>query len=381
MECSTRNLRENEGWTGLLMDGGNENPLINLHQEFFTAENIVGLFAQYSVPRHFDHLTVDIDQNTFWVLHSVLLAGYRPRSLVVEINRNFHPLDSFVVPYNSTRMWDSTNAFGASVGAYAKLLSDFGYQIIAVDQDQINLYAVDSAEIGAEPVLTMAEVVTGVRGVDLCSSLHTCTGLPTLYLQVPDDVSLARPRQEWYTSLPVWSLACSSWDGLKVMFTGVQMEAPANATEASVGALEPAPLQPLAQPHSNLSSPCGTVEQMNSFGRPVSTPSTPRTAPTPAPIDSAVVAAPGAAPVAASTVAPVQAPVAAISAAPVAAPIAASIVATGAAPIAASGAAPVTVSGAAPVEDPVAVPVTQSEPAILVSVPAPPVSQESTPGS
>jgi hypothetical protein len=153
-ECTTRNLRENEGWTGLLMDGSNANDAINLRQEFFTAENIVDHFEKYSVPHHFDHLTVcsghslrladfnvvtlsrvvgaqiDIDQNTFWVLHSVLLAGFRPRTIVAEINRNFHPLDSFTVPYYPSKMWDATNAFGGSVGAFDKLFSDFGYHLI-----------------------------------------------------------------------------------------------------------------------------------------------------------------------------------------------------------------------------------------------------------
>ena len=100
MECTTRNLRENFGWSGLLMDGSNQNDAINLQQEFFMAENVADHFAKYSVPRHFDHLTLDIDQNTFWVLHSILLAGFRPRSMVVEINRNFHPMDLFVVPYD-----------------------------------------------------------------------------------------------------------------------------------------------------------------------------------------------------------------------------------------------------------------------------------------
>jgi hypothetical protein len=45
-------------------NGGFENPRINLRNEYFTAENIVGLFEKYSVPMRFDHLTLDIDLNT-----------------------------------------------------------------------------------------------------------------------------------------------------------------------------------------------------------------------------------------------------------------------------------------------------------------------------
>ena len=42
-----------------------ENDAINLRQECNTAETIADHNATYSVPRHFDHLTIDIRQNTF----------------------------------------------------------------------------------------------------------------------------------------------------------------------------------------------------------------------------------------------------------------------------------------------------------------------------
>jgi hypothetical protein len=262
-ECTTRNLRENEGWTGLMMDGGNQNDTINLQKEFFTAENIADLFGKYSVARHFDHLTIDIDQNTFWVLHSVLIAGFRPRSITAEINRNLYLLDSFTVPYNPQKMWDYTNAFGASVGAFDKLFAAFGYQTIAVDQDQINIYAVDSAEIGAARLFSLEEVAAGVKRV-LCTQLHPCPPEPTVYMEVPGNVSLARPREEWYASLPLWSLACSGKiNGLPVLFTGMRMDTPEGATEEAILKLPPVPTVPLPKELSD-ATPCGTVSTINS---------------------------------------------------------------------------------------------------------------------
>lgn len=36
-ECTTRHLREKKGWKGLLMDGGFNNPAINLRREMITS--------------------------------------------------------------------------------------------------------------------------------------------------------------------------------------------------------------------------------------------------------------------------------------------------------------------------------------------------------
>jgi hypothetical protein len=55
------------------------------------SENIVDLFKKYNVSHPvFDHLTADIDLNTFWVLRAILDAGYRPRSVAIEYNRCTH---------------------------------------------------------------------------------------------------------------------------------------------------------------------------------------------------------------------------------------------------------------------------------------------------
>jgi hypothetical protein len=95
-QCTTRNLRDDHGFRGLMMDGGNSRPEINLQQEMMFSNNIVQLFKKHKVPHPgFDHLTVDLDQNTFWIALAVLRGGYKPRSLTVEINRNFAWHDSY----------------------------------------------------------------------------------------------------------------------------------------------------------------------------------------------------------------------------------------------------------------------------------------------
>lgn len=119
-ECSTRNLREHHNFTGLLMDGGNYKPEINLQKEFIYSHNIVDLFKKYKVPTApFDQATLDIDQNTFWVAQEVLRAGYRPRSLTIEFNRNFAWHDSYATVDMPDEMAFTEDAVTCKYGCYS----------------------------------------------------------------------------------------------------------------------------------------------------------------------------------------------------------------------------------------------------------------------
>jgi hypothetical protein len=167
-ECTTRYLREKKGWTGLLLDGGHDNPSINLNREMIFADNIVSLFQKYKVPHPLlDHLTVDLDLNTFYPMQALLAAGYRPRTITVEINRNFDmPLSQSYVTLNlpSSRcdfrnVWDNWGQqhhpvvrmncyFGASPLALTRLAQYFGYLTIALDEAGVNMYFIHSSEVG-----------------------------------------------------------------------------------------------------------------------------------------------------------------------------------------------------------------------------------------
>lgn len=65
---------------GLLLDRSNENPRINLRNEFITAENITKLFQKYNVPKEFDLLSVHIDLNDFYVWEAIS-SKYNPGDL------------------------------------------------------------------------------------------------------------------------------------------------------------------------------------------------------------------------------------------------------------------------------------------------------------
>ncbi|KAI8465407.1 MAG: hypothetical protein J3K34DRAFT_87322 [Monoraphidium minutum] len=192
MECSTRNLRA-KGWTGLLMDGGYSNASINLQQEFMRSDNIAALFKKHGVPHpHFDHLTVDVDLNTFWLLRAVLAAGYRPRSVIAEYNRNLAPNQSFVSLDMPGEMWAVGCYFGASGLAFERLMRAFDYSLVAFDQVGVNLFFVRSDLLGA-PLPHSFSRLTPVRGLETWHALHTpCPHM--VWLEVAEGLELASPH-------------------------------------------------------------------------------------------------------------------------------------------------------------------------------------------
>jgi hypothetical protein len=67
LERNTREVMENSNYTGLLMDGSNSNPSINLHKEWIYSYNINQLFRKYEVPKQFDILSIDLDSFDYFV--------------------------------------------------------------------------------------------------------------------------------------------------------------------------------------------------------------------------------------------------------------------------------------------------------------------------
>jgi len=135
-ECNTRYLRERENWTGLLMDGDNNNKYINLHKEFITAENINDLFKKYSVPQEFDLLSIDIDGNDWYVWNNL---KYTPRVVVIEYNSSFG-LDDKIIEYKADYYFNHTLYFGASITALYNLGRSKGYSLVGTDNQGVNLF-------------------------------------------------------------------------------------------------------------------------------------------------------------------------------------------------------------------------------------------------
>ena len=167
-ECVTRVLREGgswrSNWSGVLLDGSNSNSSLNLHREFITEENICALFAKYNVSKSVTLLVVDIDFHDYHVLEKILRCGYVPKLIVTEYNAAFGPYVSWTVP--STPIsdgWDTSDFFGASIQAFAKLGRRFGYSLLCSESNGVNLFFAHNALLSSSELPNITEQYVASR--------------------------------------------------------------------------------------------------------------------------------------------------------------------------------------------------------------------------
>ena len=157
-QINTRVLRERDGWTGLLMDGSNENADINLHKELIFDSNIVELFQKYSVPKQMDLLSTDTDWKDFWISKAILEGGYQPRVIISEINSSFRKDLAITVPADSAQQFGSgTYYFGATPMAMIILYKQFGYSLVYCEKRGVNCFWVRDDELSTDDVVRLNE--------------------------------------------------------------------------------------------------------------------------------------------------------------------------------------------------------------------------------
>lgn len=147
-----------QGWTGFWLDGSEDlvrhvqsradlrEGSVKAMASFLTRENIASLFAQMGVPQEFDLLSIDIDQNTYYVWEA--LQQYRPRVAVIEYNATLPPDMNWKVDYDPKRMWDDTHNFGASLKALELLGQRIGYSLVGCDWTGANAFFVRNDVVG-----------------------------------------------------------------------------------------------------------------------------------------------------------------------------------------------------------------------------------------
>lgn len=153
IECNTVKLLL-EGWRGLWIDGSDKNleqvanrfkSLVDsrhlaLRHSFITAENINALISHAGLRGSIDLLSIDIDNNDYWVWKAIDVI--EPRVVVIEYNAALRPPMSLVVPYNPEQTWSGSNYFGASLEALVKLGRTKGYRLVGCNVAGANAFFV-----------------------------------------------------------------------------------------------------------------------------------------------------------------------------------------------------------------------------------------------
>ena len=158
LECNTAFLIT-KGWTGFWIDGGDAAgrtleaagigvERVRAVKAFVTRENAELLLQSLGIPRQFDLLAIDIDQNTYYVWQA--LRAYRPRVAVIEYNAALPADLDWKVAYQAERVWDGTQNFGASLKALECLGRELGYALVGCDLGGSNAFFVREDLVGSQ---------------------------------------------------------------------------------------------------------------------------------------------------------------------------------------------------------------------------------------
>jgi len=149
-QCNTAFLLS-LGWEGYWLDGDPsfvqtltrpDLPSMKFAVGVLTRENVAKAFSDLGVPSEFDLLSIDIDQNTYYIWEA--LRDYRPRVVVVEYNASVPADIEWKVRYAPDRFWDGSNNFGASLKAFESLGRRMGYSLVGCDLLGVNAFFVRS---------------------------------------------------------------------------------------------------------------------------------------------------------------------------------------------------------------------------------------------
>ncbi len=164
-ESNTRFLLINNNWSGLVIDGSEENIKyikndiitwafdIHATNAFITKENIndlIGVFLKKGYPSEIGILSVDIDGNDYWVWKQIDVVN--PAIVIVEYNAVFGDKNTWTIPYKPdfyrVNEHNSYQYWGVSLNALCHLAEEKGYYFIGCNSNGNNAYFVRKDKIG-----------------------------------------------------------------------------------------------------------------------------------------------------------------------------------------------------------------------------------------
>lgn len=155
-EASTRFLLANDNWSGLILDGGENNIRtirrseiywkhnLKAAQAFITKENINDLLRDNGVSGEIGLLSVDIDGNDYWVWDAIDVVS--PALVITEYNSRFGADRAVTVPYDPAFVRQQAHYscayYGASLAAFVALGKRKGYAFVGSNKAGNNAFFV-----------------------------------------------------------------------------------------------------------------------------------------------------------------------------------------------------------------------------------------------
>merc|ERR550514_1170974 len=124
--------------------------------EEVTPENVVQMLEKDEAPKEFDFLNVGIDGASCPTVEAVLKAGYRPKSVKIDVHPELPPPTRFAVQAKSGfRKLEGNPFWGCSLGEASRILRANGYE----------LFGAEASLKGATPKITETETCAEGNGM------------------------------------------------------------------------------------------------------------------------------------------------------------------------------------------------------------------------
>jgi hypothetical protein len=167
-ESNTRFLLINNNWSGLIIDGSEQNiqyvkndPVYwryNLKAEyaFIDKDNINSLVKRNGISGDIGLLSIDIDGNDYWVWEAIDVVN--PRIVICEYNSLWGDREAVTIPYSSnffrTESHFSNLYYGASIVALTNLANSRGYSLVGSNKAGNNIFFVRNDLLNGLKVVT-----------------------------------------------------------------------------------------------------------------------------------------------------------------------------------------------------------------------------------
>jgi hypothetical protein len=162
-ESNTRFLLLNDNWTGLVMDGS-EDQVASIRSEalywrndltalarFITRDNINSIIQEAGFSGRLGILSIDVDGNDYWIWEAITVVD--PAVVIVEFNGVFGGREAVTIPYQADFVREKAHYsflyWGTSLKALCFLAGQKGYVWIGCNNAGNNAYFVRSEYAGA----------------------------------------------------------------------------------------------------------------------------------------------------------------------------------------------------------------------------------------